>query len=49
MDLESEEGKEMRKSVKRVQQIARQATANGGSSENAIDAFIDNILPSDVH
>ncbi|KAL1816459.1 hypothetical protein DCAR_0520858 [Daucus carota subsp. sativus] len=47
MDLESEEGKMMRKRVKELEEIARQATAEGGSSENDIDAFIQDILESD--
>ncbi|KAK1398671.1 UDP-glycosyltransferase 87A2 [Heracleum sosnowskyi] len=44
MDLESDEGKMIRKRVKELEKIARQATAEGGSSENAIDMFIHNIL-----
>lgn len=44
MDLESDEGKMMRKRVKELEKIAHQATAGAGSSENAIDMFIHNIL-----
>ncbi|KAL8158271.1 UDP-glycosyltransferase 87A1-like [Apium graveolens] len=44
MDLKNDEGKMMRKRVKELEAIARQATAQGGSSENDIDAFIHNIL-----
>ncbi|KAK1398670.1 UDP-glycosyltransferase 87A1 [Heracleum sosnowskyi] len=44
MESESIEGKIIRKRVRDCNQIARQATAKGGTSDNAIDAFIDNIF-----
>lgn len=44
MESESFEGKIMRKRVRECREIADQAIAEGGSSDNAIDAFIDNIF-----
>lgn len=44
MDLESDEGKEMRRRAKELQAICQQATEKGGSSKNAIDAFMQDIL-----
>ena len=50
MDLESHEGKEMRRRARKVQKICEEATANGGSSETNMDAFTREItqllLPS---
>ncbi|XP_055960656.1 UDP-glycosyltransferase 87A1-like [Mercurialis annua] len=43
MDLERDEGKEMRKKAKELQQICQSAIAKGGSSEINIDAFFDDI------
>lgn len=47
MESESFEGKIMRKRVRECREIADQAIAEGGSSDNAIDAFIDNIFQTD--
>lgn len=43
MDLECDEGKEMRRRAQEIQEICRRATAEGGSSELEIEAFTDNI------
>ncbi|XP_057475018.1 UDP-glycosyltransferase 87A1-like [Actinidia eriantha] len=43
MDLESEEGKEMRKRAKELREICRRATSEGGSAETDIDAFVRDI------
>ncbi|PSR95035.1 UDP-glycosyltransferase [Actinidia chinensis var. chinensis] len=43
MDLESKEGKEMRKRAKELREICRRATSEGGSAETDIDAFIRDI------
>ncbi|KAL6979037.1 7-deoxyloganetin glucosyltransferase [Sarracenia purpurea var. burkii] len=44
MNLESEEGKEIRARAKELQQICQRATWKGGSAEIGIDAFVQNIL-----
>lgn len=49
MDLESEEGKEMRARAEELKEISRQATAKGGSSDQDIDAFIWDISESHIH
>ncbi|XP_057488053.1 UDP-glycosyltransferase 87A1-like [Actinidia eriantha] len=49
MDLESEEGKEMRKRAKELREICRRATSEGGSVETEIDAFIRDISLSYNH
>ncbi|KAK4274860.1 hypothetical protein QN277_018028 [Acacia crassicarpa] len=46
MDLNSEEGKEMRKRTREVQQICQFAVAEGGSSETNINAFLRDLLQS---
>ncbi|KAK4274859.1 hypothetical protein QN277_018027 [Acacia crassicarpa] len=46
MDLSSEEGREMRKRTKRVQQICQLAVAEGGSSETNINAFLRDLFQS---
>ncbi|KAK6927145.1 UDP-glucuronosyl/UDP-glucosyltransferase [Dillenia turbinata] len=43
MDLQSEEGKEMRKRVKQLQGICRLAIEEGGSSETNLDNFVKDI------
>lgn len=43
MDLESVEGKEVRKRAKQLKEISQQATAEGGSADHAICAFIRDI------
>ncbi|KAK4605976.1 hypothetical protein RGQ29_000316 [Quercus rubra] len=43
MDQKSEQGNEMRKRAKELQETSRQAIAKGGSSETNLDAFIRNI------
>lgn len=43
MDLESDEGKEMRRRAKELQAICQQATEKGGSSRSASDAFMEDI------
>ncbi|XP_027183866.1 UDP-glycosyltransferase 87A1-like [Coffea eugenioides] len=44
MDLECDEGKEMRRRAQEIREICRRATAEGGgSSELEIEAFIENI------
>nr|XP_048323973.1 UDP-glycosyltransferase 87A1-like isoform X2 [Ziziphus jujuba var. spinosa] len=43
MDLESDEGKEMRRKVRQLQKISHGAIAEGGSSETNINAFIRDI------
>ncbi|XP_057488040.1 UDP-glycosyltransferase 87A2-like [Actinidia eriantha] len=49
MDLESEEGKEMRRRAKELQEVSRKATSKGGSAETDIDAFIRDISRSCNH
>lgn len=49
MDLESEEGKEMRRRAEEIKEICRQATGKGGSAEIDIDAFIRDISQSQSH
>ncbi|KAI3935140.1 hypothetical protein MKX01_031407 [Papaver californicum] len=44
MDTESEKGKEIRKSVKKLSEKARNAMEEGGSSWLALDMFIDQII-----
>ncbi|CAK9164156.1 unnamed protein product [Ilex paraguariensis] len=44
MDLESEEGKEMRGRAKEIQEICRRAVGKGGSAETNIDAFMKDML-----
>lgn len=46
MDLESVEGKQLRKRVKELKEISQQATAEGGSADHAIYAFIRGITKS---
>ncbi|XP_055960655.1 UDP-glycosyltransferase 87A1-like [Mercurialis annua] len=43
MDLEKDEGKEMRKRAKELQQICQSAVSKGGSSKINIDTFFDDI------
>ncbi|KAM7522029.1 hypothetical protein LguiA_011931 [Lonicera macranthoides] len=43
MDMESKEGKEMRKRAKEFKEICRQATSKAGSADLEIDAFIEKI------
>ncbi|KAI8574062.1 hypothetical protein RHMOL_Rhmol01G0325400 [Rhododendron molle] len=43
MDLESDEGKEMRGRAKELKEVCRRAISKGGSAETAIDAFIQDI------
>ncbi|KAL6204351.1 hypothetical protein ACLB2K_021619 [Fragaria x ananassa] len=43
MDVESNEGKEMRKRAKRLQETCHGAIAKGGSSDSNLDAFIKDI------
>lgn len=43
MDLESVEGKEMRKRAKELQKICQKATDKGGSSSKDIEAFLQDI------
>ncbi|XP_058204227.1 UDP-glycosyltransferase 87A1-like isoform X2 [Rhododendron vialii] len=43
MDLESDEGKEMRRKAKELEEISRRAVSEGGSAETAIDSFIQDI------
>ncbi|KAF3454859.1 hypothetical protein FNV43_RR05307 [Rhamnella rubrinervis] len=43
MDLESNEGKAMKKRAKELQEACRSAIAKGGSSDKNLDAFIENI------
>ena len=43
MDQKSEQGNEMRKRAKELQETSRQAIAKGGSSETNLNAFIRNI------
>ncbi|KAH7862344.1 hypothetical protein Vadar_003480 [Vaccinium darrowii] len=47
MDLESDEGKEMRRRAKELKEICRKAVSKEGSAETAIDAFIRNISQRD--
>ncbi|CAB4312427.1 unnamed protein product [Prunus armeniaca] len=49
MDLESEEGKEMRKRAKQLQETCHGAIAKGGSSDRNLDAFIEDILRGHHH
>ncbi|XP_058211865.1 UDP-glycosyltransferase 87A1-like [Rhododendron vialii] len=43
MDLESDEGKEMRRRAKELEEICRRAISKEGSTETAINAFIQDI------
>ncbi|KAK3019336.1 hypothetical protein RJ639_003867 [Escallonia herrerae] len=43
MDLENEEGKEMRRRAKNIKEICRRGVAEGGSSQTDIDGFIKDI------
>ncbi|KAM1099318.1 hypothetical protein TB2_005813 [Malus domestica] len=43
MDVESEEGKDLRERAKQLQEICRGAIANGGSSDRNLDAFLKDI------
>ncbi|KAA8543415.1 hypothetical protein F0562_021090 [Nyssa sinensis] len=43
MDLESDEGKEMRRRARELRDICRRAVAEGGSAQANIDAFIKDI------
>ncbi|KAF7154083.1 hypothetical protein RHSIM_Rhsim01G0240500 [Rhododendron simsii] len=43
MDLESDEGKEMRGRAKELKEVCRRAISKGGSADTAIDAFIQDI------
>ena len=43
MDLESSDGKEMRKRVKEIQKYCHQAIAKSGSSDTNLDAFVKSI------
>ncbi|GFZ13433.1 UDP-Glycosyltransferase superfamily protein [Actinidia rufa] len=49
MDLESEEGKEMRRRAKELREVSRKATSKGGSADTDIDAFIRDISQSCNH
>ncbi|MED6143926.1 hypothetical protein PIB30_010283 [Stylosanthes scabra] len=44
MDLDSDEGREMRKRARELQQACRKAIVDGGSSENNINAFLRHVL-----
>ncbi|OIW16487.1 hypothetical protein TanjilG_32157 [Lupinus angustifolius] len=44
MDLDSDEGKDMRKRAREFQQICQNAIANGGSSETDVNAFLKQVL-----
>lgn len=46
MDVESNEGKEMRKRAKQLQETCHGAIAKGGSSDSNLDAFIKDISQS---
>lgn len=46
MDLESVVGKQLRKRVEELKEISQQATAEGGSADDAIHAFIRDITKS---
>lgn len=43
MDLESEEGRKMRRSTKKLQKICRQAISKDGSSETNVNSFLRDI------
>ncbi|PRQ34643.1 putative indole-3-acetate beta-glucosyltransferase [Rosa chinensis] len=43
MDLENEEGKEMRRRARELSEIYKQAIRKGGSSYNSVEAFISDI------
>ncbi|XP_068337136.1 UDP-glycosyltransferase 87A1-like [Pyrus communis] len=43
MDVESEEGKDLRERAKQLQEVCRGAIANGGSSDRNLDAFLKDI------
>nr|UYS93193.1 UGT87Y1 [Eucalyptus yarraensis]UYS93194.1 UGT87Y1 [Eucalyptus camphora] len=43
MDVESDEGREMRKRARELREACRQAVARGGSSDRNLDAFISDI------
>ncbi|KAF8037310.1 hypothetical protein BT93_B0271 [Corymbia citriodora subsp. variegata] len=51
MDVESGEGREMRKRARELREACRRATARGGSSDRNLDAFIGDISrgPSEIH
>ncbi|CAL5353203.1 unnamed protein product [Camellia sinensis] len=49
MDLESVEGKEMRRRAKELQEICKNATSKGGSVETNIDAFVQDISQCCYH
>ncbi|KAI8015871.1 UDP-glycosyltransferase 87A2 [Camellia lanceoleosa] len=49
MDLESDEGKEMRRRAAELKETCRRATSVGGSAETNIDAFIKDISQSHDH
>ncbi|ONH99774.1 hypothetical protein PRUPE_6G050000 [Prunus persica] len=49
MDLESKEGKEMRKRAKQLQETCHGAIAKGGSSDKNLDAFIEDISRGHHH
>ncbi|ONH99770.1 hypothetical protein PRUPE_6G049600 [Prunus persica] len=49
MDLESKEGKEMRKRAKQLQETCHRAIAKGGSSDKNLDAFIEDISRGHHH
>lgn len=44
MDLENEEGKEMRRRARELRDIYRQAVTKGGSSYNSVEAFISDVI-----
>ncbi|KAK8494253.1 hypothetical protein V6N13_138568 [Hibiscus sabdariffa] len=44
MDLESEEGKELRRRAKKLSEISRRAVQNGGSSDTDLQTFVHDIL-----
>ncbi|KAB2607156.1 UDP-glycosyltransferase 87A1-like [Pyrus ussuriensis x Pyrus communis] len=43
MDVESEEGKDLRERAEQLQEVCRGAIANGGSSDRNVDAFLKDI------
>ena len=49
MDLESDEGKEMRRKARKVQKICEEAAATDGSSGTNVDAFIKYIARLPIH
>lgn len=44
MDLDSDEGRDMRKRAREIQQVCHRAIANGGSSHTDMNAFLGQIL-----